>query len=152
MSTVVPPPSHLFLCCHLDSAAWGGHTTGHPSPATPLDVDTTRQKKLSLQPQLYVHGLSFERENTNIYSFFKSWGWLIPVVLQSKVWVCSCFPAGIVGSNPPRDMTVCLVWVLCAVRGFCSGPVPHFLGILPSIWACMRESRCKNNTSPTVCS
>ena len=33
----------------------------------------------------------------------------IPVVTQSKVWVCGCSLAGILGSNPARGMNVCLL-------------------------------------------
>jgi hypothetical protein len=33
----------------------------------------------------------------------------IPVGKRSKAWVCSCSPAGIVGSNPAGGMDVCLL-------------------------------------------
>ena len=42
--------------------------------------------------------------------------WQIPVAAQSKAWFCVRSLARIVGSNPARDMDVCLLWVLCAVR------------------------------------
>ena len=35
--------------------------------------------------------------------------WQIPVAAQSKAWVCVCSLAWIVGSNPARDMDVCLL-------------------------------------------
>jgi len=39
---------------------------------------------------------------------------LIPVAMQSKVWVCSCWLAGIVGSNPAEGIAyVSLVSVVC---------------------------------------
>jgi len=40
----------------------------------------------------------------------------IPVAVQYKAWVCGRLLAGIVGSNPARDMDVCLLLVLCVVR------------------------------------
>jgi len=40
---------------------------------------------------------------------------------RSKAWVCSHLLAGIAGSNPFRNMDVCVLWVLCVVSGFCVG-------------------------------
>jgi len=39
----------------------------------------------------------------------------IPVVAQTKAYVCGRSPAEIVGSNPARGMDVCLLLVLCVV-------------------------------------
>jgi len=36
-------------------------------------------------------------------------GGAVPVAAQSKVWVCGCLLAGIVGSNPAGGMDVCLL-------------------------------------------
>ena len=33
----------------------------------------------------------------------------IPLTAPSKTWVCGCSLAGIAGSNPARDMDVCLL-------------------------------------------
>ena len=40
----------------------------------------------------------------------------VPVAALSKVWVCGCLPAEIVGSNTTVGVDVCLLWVLCVVR------------------------------------
>jgi hypothetical protein len=44
-------------------------------------------------------------ENIQNYNF----AWPIPVAAQSKVSVCGCSLAGIVGSNPARGMHVYLL-------------------------------------------
>jgi hypothetical protein len=51
----------------------------------------------------------------------------IPVAAQSKVWVCSCLVAGIMGSNPAEGMDVlCIYVVLSSVgTGLCDGLVTH---------------------------
>jgi hypothetical protein len=41
---------------------------------------------------------------------------LIPVAEHSKVWVCSCSPVGIAGSNPAVGIDVCLLRVLCVCQ------------------------------------
>jgi hypothetical protein len=43
---------------------------------------------------------------------------LIPVVAQSKAWVCGCSLAGIAGLNSAGDMDVCL---MLSGRGLCVG-------------------------------
>jgi hypothetical protein len=48
-----------------------------------------------------------------------------PVAERSKAWVCSRSPAGIAGSNLTGGMDVCLLWVLCVIRGLCDGPIPR---------------------------
>ena len=40
---------------------------------------------------------------------------------------------GIVGSNPAGGMDVCLLWVLCVVRGLCVGMVNSSREVLPSV-------------------
>ena len=148
---VSPPTISVFitlrlrLCCLVWPHYWSPFLSYTPG------CWYYKTEKLSLQPQLHMHRIALERENTNIDSFFKSWDWLSRVALQSKAWVCGHSLAGIVGSNPPRDMNVCLLWVLCAVRGFCNGPLPHFRGVLPSVFARMREIRCKTDSTPAVC-
>jgi len=60
-------------------------------------------------------GTNVLRKNSHIslwYLFVK----LIPVVSQSKAWVCSHQFAGIAGSNRNGGMNVCLLWVWCVVR------------------------------------
>jgi hypothetical protein len=42
-----------------------------------------------------------------------------PVAARSKAYICRRSPAEIRGSNPTGCMDVCLVWVLCVVRGLC---------------------------------
>jgi hypothetical protein len=42
----------------------------------------------------------------------------IPAAAQSKAWVCGCSLAEIVGSHLAEGMDVCLLWVLCVVRGW----------------------------------
>jgi len=37
----------------------------------------------------------------------------IPVAARSKAWVCCRSLRGTAGSNSPRGMDVCLLWVLC---------------------------------------
>jgi len=49
----------------------------------------------------------------------------IPVAARSKQWVCGCSLAGIAGSNSAGGMGICLLWVLCVVRGLCDGPIPR---------------------------
>jgi hypothetical protein len=39
-----------------------------------------------------------------------------PVATPSKAWVFGRLLAGIVGSNRPEGMDICLLWVLCVVR------------------------------------
>jgi hypothetical protein len=52
--------------------------------------------------------------------------WPIPVAAQCKAQFCGQVLAGIVGSNPPGGMDVCLVWVfVLSVRGLCDGPMPR---------------------------
>jgi hypothetical protein len=41
---------------------------------------------------------------------------LIPVATRSKVWICDRSHAGILGSNPIKDLGVCLLELLCVVR------------------------------------
>jgi len=41
---------------------------------------------------------------------------IINLAAQFKAWVCGRWLAGIVVSNPPGGMDVCLLWVLCVVR------------------------------------
>jgi len=38
------------------------------------------------------------------------------VATRPKAWVLGRWLAGFVGSNPVRDMNVCLLWMLCVVR------------------------------------
>jgi len=48
----------------------------------------------------------------------------IPAAKRSKVWVCGRSLAGTAGSNPARDMNVCLF--LCCVlsgTGLCDGTI-----------------------------
>jgi hypothetical protein len=45
------------------------------------------------------------------------------VAARCKAWVCGRSLAGIVGPNPAGGMDVCLLWMLCVVRGLCDGPI-----------------------------
>jgi hypothetical protein len=45
----------------------------------------------------------------------------VPVAARSKAWVYGLSPAGIVASYPTGGMDVCLLCVLCVVRGLCDG-------------------------------
>ena len=38
---------------------------------------------------------------------------------RSKAWACGLSRTGIVGSNPARDMDVCLLWVVCVCVCVC---------------------------------
>jgi hypothetical protein len=50
----------------------------------------------------------------------------IPTAAQSKAYVCGRERAGIVGSNPTKDIDVCLLWVVTlSGRGLCDGPIPR---------------------------
>jgi len=40
----------------------------------------------------------------------------VTVASRRNVWLCSRSLAGIVGSNTPGGMEVCLLWLLCVVR------------------------------------
>ena len=46
---------------------------------------------------------------------------------QSKAWVCSCLPAGVVGSNPTGGHgCLSVVRVVClSGRGLCDGLITH---------------------------
>ena len=46
---------------------------------------------------------------------------LIPVAVQSKVWVCGLSLAEIGGSNPARDVFVSCECCLLSGRGLCVG-------------------------------
>jgi hypothetical protein len=68
----------------------------------------------------------------------------IPVAAQSKAWVCGHSLAGIVSSNPPGGMDVCLWWVLCVVRYRSLRRADHSSrGLLPSkvCLECDREAQ-----------
>jgi hypothetical protein len=46
----------------------------------------------------------------------------VPVAVRSKVQVCGRLVSGVLGSNPARDMGVCLLCLLsCVGRGLCDG-------------------------------
>jgi len=49
---------------------------------------------------------------------FVSEGILQPILVAalSKTWVCGRSLPGIMGSNPGRDMYVCILFVLCVVK------------------------------------
>ena len=66
----------------------------------------------------------------------------IPVAARSKALVCRGSPAGIVGSNPAGGIDVCLLWVMCVVRGFCVGLMPR-----PEIPTACVVSECDRETS-----
>jgi len=59
-------------------------------------------------------------------------GWPVPVAARSKAWVCGRSPAEIMGSNPTGGMDVCLLWVLCVVRGLCDKLITS-RGVLPTV-------------------
>ena len=42
----------------------------------------------------------------------------VAAAARSKAYVCGRLPAEIAGSNPTGGMDVCLLWVLCVVRGW----------------------------------
>jgi hypothetical protein len=49
----------------------------------------------------------------------------VPVVVRSMAWVCGRSPAEIVDLNPVGGMVVCLLSVLCVVRGLCDKLITH---------------------------
>jgi len=56
----------------------------------------------------------------------------IPAASPSKTWVCGRSLAGIVGSNPPGNMDVCLSAVCCQVEVLLRND--HWSrGVLPSV-------------------
>jgi hypothetical protein len=52
--------------------------------------------------------------------------WLIPVVMQSKAWVCGCLLTGIVSSNPARGLVVSVFeWCMLSGSGLYCGLLTH---------------------------
>jgi hypothetical protein len=55
--------------------------------------------------------------------FNLGWTFVINVAVsgaaRSKAWVCGRLPAGIVGSNPTRDTSVCCECCVLSGRGLC---------------------------------
>jgi hypothetical protein len=48
------------------------------------------------------------------------------VAYRTKALVCGRVLAGIVGSNPPGGIDICLLWVfVLSGRGLCDGPIPR---------------------------
>ena len=59
---------------------------------------------------------------------------LVPVAARSKALVYGRSPAEIVGSNPIRQMDVCLMRVLCVVRLRSLRRADHYSrGVLPTV-------------------
>jgi hypothetical protein len=74
---------------------------------------------------MYVH--------TYIYIMYRT-NWPIPVAARSKAWICGRSLAGLAGSNPAKNMDVCLLCVLCFVRYRSLRRAYHSSrGVLPSV-------------------
>jgi hypothetical protein len=123
MRTVVspPPPISLFimlplrLCCLVWPNYWP------PLPQLLPWMLILQDKKLSLQPQLHMHGIAVP---CGLRRGFSGTCWL-------RLWVHIL---------PETWMSVLCECCVLSVRGFWSGPLPHFRGVLPSVCTCMRET------------
>jgi hypothetical protein len=59
------------------------------------------------------------------YSVYYSLTPPVPVAAESTAWVWCRSPAEFVGSNTTGGMDVCLLWMLCVVRGLCDWLITH---------------------------
>jgi len=92
---------------------------------------SVRQQKVTIcRSQFWLNALNvmkpkYHEVSVTIYTYYlinicKWWVCLsVPVAALSNAWVCDHSLAGIVGSNPAKEIDVCLSWTLCVVRSMC---------------------------------
>jgi len=77
---------------------------------------TVGQSLKADEASVHLRSLFIVLRSCSVLFFNLSLRLLNSVAARSKAWVCGRSLPGIGGSNPFRDMDVCLLWVLCVVR------------------------------------
>jgi hypothetical protein len=135
MSTVVPL---AHFCVHY--AAWCDQTTGHPSPSYFPGCWYYKTKNYYYSPNYTCMELLL-CERTQILIPFSN------LEIHWALWPCglrcgssaTCWLGLWVHILPETWMSLLCECCVLSVRGFCSGLLPHFRGVLSSVCTCMRE-------------